>query len=531
MERIIKERAVAVIVCLAMVAGLFAVPFATENRGNTAKAAASSVYCVYVKAGPLSIRKSATVNSKYLGSVPEKTTLKATSRKKNGNTNWYRITYKKKTGYLCGTFLKTKYEDINYTSSEYKKGKTTEVLKVRSGATADSRQVGTLSKGKNVTIIGYYYAEKPTWYKVSYKGKTRYICADFVTILNGNNNAAPKKPAPKKPAPKKPEAKKPAPSPGYSSSYKRFRAQMISKGFPSSYVPKLWALHKKHPKWKFVAQRTHIDWTYAINRSSRPGINLVEPGQWNLRDKKNNRSYDGRWKQANKTAIKYYMDPRNFLDDKDIYQFMTHKYQSAGQNKNTIKSMTYGCFINNQSHINWIYQAGRTSQVNPNVIAAMIIQEQGRSGNSGSVKESYRAKKTKKDYKGIYNYFNVGAYHDGIRNAIQRGLWYAKGKIFGIQLYSYGRPWNSRYKSIRGGALFYRAEYLNNNQYTYYTKKFNVMNGAWNVGSHEYMTNLEGAASEGRLLKDAYKRSNNYAMSFYIPIFTNMPAKACKYPR
>ena len=94
----------------------------------------------------------------------------------------------------------------------------------------------------------------------------------------------------------------------------------------------------------------------------------------------------------------------------------------------------------------------------------------------------------KKDYKGIYNYFNVGAYHDGIRNAIQRGLWYAKGKIFGIQFYSYGRPWNSRYKSIRGGALFYRAEYLNDNQYIYYTKKFNVINGAWNVGSHEYMT-------------------------------------------
>ena len=113
-------------------------------------------------------------------------------------------------------------------------------------------------------------------------------------------------------------------------------------------------------------------------------------------------------------------------------------------------------------------------------------------------------------------------------NAIQRGLWYAKGS--GVGATSYYRPWNTRYKSIKGGAKFYAEDYVNNRQDSYYTKKFNVKNGLAKVGLHQYMTNVAGAASEGSLVKRAYSSSSSYPVVFEIPVFNSMPSSVCTLP-
>ena len=44
------------------------------------------------------------------------------------------------------------------------------------------------------------------------------------------------------------------------------------------------------------------------------------------------------------------------------------------------------------------------------------------------------------------------------------------------------------------------------------------------------MSNIMGADSEAKLLKYAYRKSSSYAMTFYIPVYTAMPAKACAKP-
>ena len=67
-------------------------------------------------------------------------------------------------------------------------------------------------------------------------------------------------------------------------------------------------------------------------------------------------------------------------------------------------------------------------------------------------------------------------------------------------------------------------------QYTYYTKKFNVMNGTSAVATHQYMTNVAGGASEGRILRYAYEADDDYPIVFYIPVYNNMPSKACAKP-
>lgn len=188
--------------------------------------------------------------------------------------------------------------------------------------------------------------------------------------------------------------------------------------------------------------------------------------------------------------------------------------------KDYISKIVTGSFMNSSTYIDSLYNAGYTSKVNPNVLAAMVIMEQGWGGSplsSGKVP----------GYIGYYNHFNIGAYTAGGMTAIERGLWWAKGA--GVGATSYGRPWNSIERSLSGGVQFYAQDYVTKNQNTYYLKKFNVMNGADRVATHEYMTNVQGAYGEGSLLKKAYV-SVEAPLVFRIPVYTNMPSTVAPKP-
>ncbi len=157
-----------------------------------------------------------------------------------------------------------------------------------------------------------------------------------------------------------------------------------------------------------------------------------------------------------------------------------------------------------------ILSAARQSGVNPYVLIAMILQEQGLKGNSGAISGNTSP------YSGIYNYFNIEAYQSGSMTPIQRGLQWAS------QSGSYLRPWNSREKAIMGGAIFYGENYVKAGQDTFYLKKFNVVGS--NLYKHQYMTNIEGAAAEGARLSTAYSESQkNFPFVFSIPVYRNMP--------
>lgn len=160
-----------------------------------------------------------------------------------------------------------------------------------------------------------------------------------------------------------------------------------------------------------------------------------------------------------------------------------------------------------------IMEAAEQAQISPYVLASMIIQEQGSKGTSGSISGA----------SGYYNYFNVGAYATGGMTAVERGLWYAS------QSGSYNRPWNTPERAIIGGAMFYAGNYLNAGQNTLYLKRFNVQGS--NIYKHQYMTNTQGAAEEGKNLSKAYNETMRQdAITFYIPVYTNMPETACPMP-
>lgn len=161
--------------------------------------------------------------------------------------------------------------------------------------------------------------------------------------------------------------------------------------------------------------------------------------------------------------------------------------------------------------------AGAQTGVNPYVLAAMILQEQGNNGTGRSISGTVAG------YTGYYNFFNIEAYQSGSMDAVSRGLWYAS------QSGSYERPWNSVDKSILGGASYYATNYVKVGQDTFYLKKFNVQGS--NLYKHQYMTNIQGAASEGAKLAEAYGNElKKSALEFKIPVYQNMPETACAKP-
>lgn len=498
----------------------------TTSSGTSSSGSSSSVTTitntkgtVNTKSDPLTVRSGAGTKYSKLGSLAKGKTFDINGQTKDSSgTVWYRLVYNGKTGYVSSQYVKitqTSTSDGGSSSedtsqSTFQLGTVTtssSPLNVRSGPGSSYSKLGTLAKGTSVTITGSAKDKNgKIWYTYQFSStKVGYICSDYVKIKEV----------------------------AYDSD---FEAYMTSQGFPESYKPGLRALHAAHPNWVFKAVNVGCSWSTALNAETKNlGTNLVSSsspvsyrstaagsynastGAWT--------KFDGSWYAASSKVVAYYMDPRNFLDDNGIYQFMTHKYDSSTQNTNTVAAVVKGSFMETRnpgsgysSYAALINDAGKAANVNPNVLAAMILQEQGTNGTSGLISGKY------KGYEGYYNFFNINAYTTSSASATVNGLKYAS------QSGSYGRPWNSVYKSIKGGADFYSSSYVSKKQDTYYYKKFNVKNGTSKIGTHQYMTNVAGAASEGKLVKKAFTGNSNYAATFEIPIYSSMPSTPCPLP-
>ena len=488
-------------------------------------------------------------------------------------------------------------------------------LNVRSGPGTTYSIVTKLTNGASVTVINEKNAsDGALWYQIRFSNSsgqtvTGYVSKSFIKFPASYTNDA------------------------------DFESRLQAEGFPESYKIRLRALHAQYPKWVFRAQNTNLDWNTAVKEESQVGRTLVaassmsswkstEEGAFNW-DTSTWVGYDGSsWVTASPEIVKYYMDPRNFLDETNVFQFLTHTYDSTKQTMEGLQTMVNGTFLSGQtskdsssgnsssgnsssgngasessgsgtvigpgaaispttgasstegtssdgnapagagsgnvslesphasitpknpqvlmeygpganlsgpsssgsssgsstgtvtgsgSYVTMIMNAATQSGVNPYVLAAMIIQEQGASGTGKSISG------TESGYAGYYNFFNIEAYQSGSMTAVQRGLWWAS------QSGSYERPWNSPEKSILGGALYYGNNYVKVGQDTFYLKKFNVQGS--NLYKHQYMTNVQAAASEGAVYEKAYSSDmKQTALEFKIPVYNNMPDNPCSQP-
>ncbi len=315
-------------------------------------------------------------------------------------------------------------------------------------------------------------------------------------------------------------------------------------GFPDSYIPALKALHAQYPNWLFMGTDTGLDWNASVYEEANPdhhiGISLIHSYQWpnSYKSLKHDNFdwaandfktiYDGpKWTLASDELVAYYMDPRNFLQEDGIFQFLNLLYDET-QTADGVRSIVAGTFMADGNHVygeefsypELLCTVGRNLGVSPYYLAASIKQEIGTSGDSKSIRgDSPTVSPGGIPLRGYYNYFNVYAYTMMGMDANDVGLWFAEGQDQGNT--DYNRPWNTREKSIWGGAMYHAYNYLRVGQNTLYYKRFNVANGIY---WHQYMTNIMGAYSESRHLALAYDEvARGQVLRFDIPVYQNMP--------
>lgn len=273
--------------------------------------------------------------------------------------------------------------------------------------------------------------------------------------------------------------------------------------FPYNYREGLRYLHTVHPNWNFSADI--LDYTLAEARAAEAGRKLLSNDYTSLPD--NWRMSDGiaglepGYKHASVIALNYFLNPENFIVPKSIFMFMQQSYNPELQKAEDIYNIVNGSFLANETFVGYIMNAAKESNVNPYIIAGTILQEQGYYGSWLSNGQYTGAGGA---YYGYYNFFNVSAAGDTETQIIENGLAYAKSQ-----------GWDTPEKSIIGGAKYYGASYVSDNQDTYFYKDFNLINKTWGF---QYATNIHDALNNALHIADAYDSANSYA-SFRIPVY------------
>ena len=289
--------------------------------------------------------------------------------------------------------------------------------------------------------------------------------------------------------------------------------------FPESYQDALYELKQKHPNWIFVKMNTKLDWKYVVG--TQVGNNSWIWASTAEESWKNGMTGDPSWAYASEGIIKYYLDPRNWLSERDVFQFELLGYSSQYHTVENVENILAGSFMankvveNGKTYAQTFVELGKVTGVSPFLMAARVRQEQGTNGNSALISGTY------KGYEGYYNYYNIGAYGNTVLETVVNGL--KKAKDMG---------WDSRYKSLQAGAKFLGAEYVKAGQDTLYLQKFDVDDRMYGTCYHQYMQNIQAPYSEA---KNVYKAYNNkgllsQAFIFRIPVYNNMPSKASVCP-
>lgn len=522
---------------------------ATEEKKQTTSSKKKAV----MQGDYVRVRKSP-VTGAVVCQINKGTELTITKEKKGADGYlWYKVSFKysgkTKKGYVRSDFVKITEEPKSDSNKEEDKKeeqnneKTVEIIKkgtvtgdnvrIRKSP-VDGKEICKLMRG-DMCIVKEEKSgsDNKVWYMVvfTYNGaeKQGYIRSDFLKVTE-------EKVVKEEEDSQKEEEKESAMSADVD-----FEAYLTEQGFPESYKDSLRLLHATHPEWEFRVVQTGLDWSEAVAAEGKVGTNLVAKNaitSWKSTEKTaynwNTDSWytfdGGAWVAASKELVAYYLDPRNFLTERAIFQFESLEYESY-HSKAGVKRLLKDTFMNGKftepdgakrSYASAFVKIGKSTGVSPYHLAARCYQEQGK-GTSGSVTG------TTEGYKNIFNYYNIGAYASGGNSPVVQGLKYASVTSTNEET-NYSRPWNTRYKSLLGGAQFLAQKYIKAGQNTLYFQKFNVVPAKKTMlYKHQYMTNIQAAESEAIKMSNAYTAEDKNLV-FYIPVYNQMPEAACAKP-
>jgi len=308
-----------------------------------------------------------------------------------------------------------------------------------------------------------------------------------------------------------------------------YRRTLVERGFPDAYAGRLALLQYDHPLWRFQPlQIDDLEYSVIVDKECTPGWNLVAyanwaPEEWNALKERNYtpyhatdaKAYDsGAWYQASREAIAYFLDPRNFLNEREIFMFETLGYDSTSQPLTAVAKTLEKTFMSKakvdggeKSFAQLVSETGRKLGVSPVFLAGRLASEQGggsaqalgqigdaltlyytnetdRIGNAviwgkrftrGGDKTTKVMAKGKSAYNGYYNFFNFRAYGLGLFE-IKYNAWVEATCDETRQKYL--GPWDTQAKAIEGGALKIKERYIDTHRHTRYLQKFSVLPAA-----------------------------------------------------
>lgn len=329
-----------------------------------------------------------------------------------------------------------------------------------------------------------------------------------------------------------------------SSSYTQYVKSGIS-AFPKSYQSYLKKLEELHPNWVFKAYYTGIDWDELTSSSAenkckkntiyfKNGSTVMDPKALCICGQEG----DSNYYCASSSTVNYYLDPRNFLSEAQVFQFLDLSYDEH-ITKEVIKNAAKNSFLSGKfkidgkeyTYVDAIMDAAEESEVSAMHILVTIFQEVGRGSkkSDGTYTLPKAVSGTVDGYEGLYNFYNYGA-TDG-SGAVERGL--KKAREMG---------WTDpRTAIIEGATIVLANNYISAGQNTKYFYKFDVIgneilqesDGKKTYASkyffgHQYMTNIQDPTSQAYNLFTYYTNEDllDNTLTFNIPVYDDMPSQA-----
>lgn len=506
---------------------------------STSYAKTGTVFCTNGNTDPLNIRDS--IGGTPVGGIPCNGIVEVLDDNAGTSSScslWYKVNYNNTIGYSCGDYIsinknttyKSSTSDNIYDKNNYLEpidGDGTISCFEDTGNLPLRETAGGASTGKTVSCgevvkinsstngnssCGYYYNVTDS------NGNTGYVCGYFVNttklsdfaIEYYNNSEV---------------------------SLEEYYNTLREANFPDSYLPYLAEIHARHPNYIFNAEKVNLNFDDVVNNESAYGRNLLQGSAFStnyfsmdintfnvLGNSFSQYPTEIGWFNASSEAIAFYLDPRNYLNEKYIFAFEALQYNEEHDEGTISKILSgqtfwptiYTGFEGNVSSD--IVTATNEIGISSVHIASRIKQEISSIG-IGDPRLGGIFNYDGVDYSGYYNFFNISVYGD---NKITRGMVYAKN-----------HGWDTPYNGIYGGASYIYNDYVNLNQDTMYYEKFDVSTSDGHY-THQYMQNLAAPVQETNTTYNSYVELGDYlgkTITFTIPVYEGMSNYAVTSPR
>ncbi len=400
--------------------------------------------------------------------------------------------------FFCSMIPTYAANGINYSIGTWVKSNGIPDMTIRSAPTTSSSSLTKVLFGTDLKIISEEQAGagcSDGWYKVVYDGiSTGYVCSNYINSKTE-----------------------------ITISDATYCNYLTGLGFPSSYCPYLTYLHSIHPNWIFTPSITNLNFSDVVDgEEAKNLINYtIDPYRSSSAPREGSS-----WFTSSNAVNSYLLDPRNMLMEKSVFMFELLGYNSAYQTREVVKSILgSSSHLYSDDYVNIVMSAADTYNISPSHLASRIVQEGTSNVTNGSVSGTYTGTYLGNSLLGYYNYYNIGSYADAnTTSPVSRGLACAAGIICNIDYY--GRPWNTRGKSLVGGAEFLASTYITVGQNTLYYQKFNTSPiASYSKYTHQYMTNVTAPLTEGNDTYTSYKNLGLLETTFVfsIPVYLNMP--------